>query len=233
MSLAGVVARHRGPFFVGLIVVGIAVVTTLTIATGTGGRTDRPAATSATTTAPPGPVAALTQLVARGQTANVDVAYTGTDTTGSPFTAHLWRRGPLARLDQESGSGDGATRTRQLVTSTGGVSCTQTGSAPWSCVPKPDLRIGDLGGVSPALVKGLSELDVSVRDDRVAGQDARCFTVATPTASTATTVAAAQAAELCLTSDGIPVRVNVGPTRLDVVSLDRGRPPDSVFTPPA
>ncbi|MDQ6798626.1 MAG: hypothetical protein M3011_11535, partial [Actinomycetota bacterium] len=57
----------------------------------------------------------------------------------------------------------------------------------------------------------------------------RCFTVAD--AATATTVTAG-GAQMCLTSDGIPVRVDAGPVHLEAVSLDRGRPADSVFRPP-
>ncbi len=101
---------------------------------------------------------------------------------------------------------------------------------PWACAPKPGLRIGDLGVVSPELVRSLSALDVSVRDDRVLDQAVRCFDVAGSPASTATTPTTA---ELCLTSDGLAVRVDVGPTHLEAVSVNRGRPPDSVFQAPA
>jgi len=231
----GFIAAHRAAVMVGVIVAAIAALTYLTIRAGTGTKAARPPATpaTATTKALSGPAAELVRLVGRGQAVNIDVAYTATTATPSTFTAHLWRRGPLARLDNESGSGDGAVRTSQLVTASGPFSCTQTGSTPWSCVPKPDLRIGDVGVVSPALVSTLSALDVTVHDEQVLGQPARCFAVARPATSTAATVAGGDAASLCLSPDGIPVRLEIGPTRLEAVSLNRARPPDSIFKAPA
>ncbi len=221
----------------GLVVAGIAAVTFFTIRTGTGSgpttKPSQPTAVPATTKAPSGPTAELVSLLGRPQAVNVEVAYTGTDVTSAPVNAHLWRRGPLARLDTESGSGDATMRASQLLTSSGPLSCTQAASAPWSCAPKPGLGVGDIGVVSPALVNTLSALQVSVRDDRVVGQAVRCFTVAIPTASTDTTAPAGDVAGLCLTSDGIAVRVDLGATHLEAVSLNRGRPPDSVFQAPA
>lgn len=237
------VARHRSAVVAGVVVVAIAVVTFVVIRAGTGGGADHSATpATATTTAPSGPAAELVSLVRRAESANLDVAYAGTEASTGTFSAHLWRRSPLGRLDTESGQGDGARRSAQLVSAAGPVACTQAGSAPWSCAPKPGLALGDVGVVSPALVAKLSVLDVSVRDDRLLGQGVRCFTVAapattgTPATGTPATGAAGPpdvTAELCLTSDGIPVRVVLGSTHLYAVSLVRGRPPDSVFKPPA
>ncbi len=242
MKLSGFVARHRGPVLVAAVVVGIAAVTFFTIRSGTGAKTTKTAPT-ATTKAPSGPTAELVRLVERGKSTNAEVAYTGVVTDSSPFTAHLWRRNPLGRLDTETGTAAAPTRSAQVVTSSGPFACTQAGTAPWSCAPKAGLGIADVGVVSPALVSKLSALDVSVRDDKVLGQDVRCFTVAAPpttapattTAPTATPTAGGDlsAAEVCLTSDGIAVRVNAGPVHVEATSINRGRPPDSVFQLPA
>lgn len=235
MSLSGVVTRHRGPILVGVVVVGIAAVTVFTIRSGTGGKaTTAPTAT----TAPRGPTAELVRLVDRGKSTNAEVAYTGGGPNSLAFTAHLWRRSPLGRLDTETGTADAPNRSMQLVTSSGPFACTQAGTAPWSCAPKAGLGIADVGVVSPALVSKLSSLDVSVRDDNVLGQAVRCFTVAAPPTTAATTTAPATgapeltSAEVCLTSDGIAVRVNAGPTHVEATSINRGRPPDSVFKLP-
>jgi len=230
MSIAGVVTRHRAVVLVGLVVTGIAVLTYLTLRSGTRTTTKAGTPATASTTTVPGAAGELLALVKRGQAVNIDIAYTGT--TPAPFSAHLWRRGPLARLDNESGSGEAAVANSQLVTASGPLSCTRTGSGPWSCVPKPGLAVGDVGVVSPALVATLSGLDVNVYDDRVIGQAVRCFTLARPRTSAGASAAGDAAANLCLTSDGIAVRVDLGPTHLEAVSLDRGRPGDSVFKPP-
>jgi hypothetical protein len=233
--LPAVVARHRPAVIVGAVVVAIAVVTIVVIRAGTGGSSG-PSATP--TTKPSGPTAELVALVRRSQAVNVDVAYTGTEATTGAFGAHLWQRSPLARLDTESGQGDTLKRSTQLLGSSGPQACTKSGTAPWSCVSKPGLTLGDVGVVSPALVAKLSSLDVSVHDDRILDQAVRCFTVARPAGATTTTGptgagADLNAAELCLTSDGIPVRVVAGSTRLDAVSLNRGRAPDSIFQTPS
>jgi len=240
MRLPGVVARHRGPVLVAVVVVGIAAITFFTIRSGTGAKTTT--APTATTKAPSGPTAELVRLVERGKSTNVEVTYAGVVTSSSPFTAHLWRRSPLGRLDTETA--EAPNRSAQLVTSSGPFACTQAGAAPWSCAPKAGLGIADVGVVSPALVSKLSSLDVSVRDDNIGGQAVRCFTVAAPpttapatTAATTTAPAAGlsdlSAAEVCLTSDGIAVRVNAGPVHVEATSINRGRPPDSVFKLPA
>jgi len=193
VKVPGVVARHRSAVVAGVVVVAIAVVTFVVIRAGTGGRGDRSATpATATTTGPSGPAAELVSLVRRAESTNLDVAYAGTGARslsgsgpGGTFSAHLWRRSPLARLDTESGQGDGARRSAQLVSAAGPVACTQAGSAPWSCAPAPGLALGDVGVVSPALVAKLSTLDVSVRDDRLLGQGVRCFTVTAPATAAA------------------------------------------------
>ncbi len=227
------VARHRGPFLVAVVVVGIAAVTFFTIRTGTGKAKTAKTAPTATTKAVSGPVGELVHLVERGQSTNADVAYTGTGPNSSTFTAHLWRRSPLGRLDTQSTSAAAPSRSAQLVTSSGPFACTQAGSAPWSCTPKAGLGIADLGVVSPALVSRLSALAVSVRDERILDQAVRCFTVAAPPTTVPTTGAPdPSTAEVCLTSDGIAMRVDAGPAHLEAVSVNRGRPPDSVFKLP-
>lgn len=234
MSLSGVVSRHRGPFLVAVVVVGIAAVTFFTIRTGTGKAKTAKTAPTATTKAPSGPVGELVRLVERGQSTDVDVAYTGTGAPAGAFSVHLWRRGPLARIDTQSGAADAANRSAQLVTASGPFACTQAGSAPWSCTPKAGLGIADVGVVSPALVSRLSALAVSARDERILDQAVRCFTVAAaPTTAPTTGAADLSTAEACLTPDGIAMRVNAGPAHLEAVSVNRGRPPDSVFKLPS
>jgi len=233
VSLGGVVGRHRGAVIVGVVVVGIAAVVSAIVWIGTSG-SDRahsgPDQSAARSSTPGGPAGELVRL-ASDAASTFDVVYSLSDPRTGPTTAHQWRRGPLGRLDIESGQGDAARRSTQLVSPSGPVACTQAGSAPWSCAPRPGLTLSDVGVVPPDLVAGLSKLGVSVRAERVAGQSARCFTVTD--ANTTTTGTAIGSAELCLTSDGIPVRLAAGSTRVDAVSLVRARPPDSVFKPPA
>jgi len=209
---------------VALVVVGIATAVVVTVAMGT---SDDSSTAGPTTTRPPlsGPGAELVDLVSKSG-GNFDVAYTVSGQAGQS-SAHLWRRPPLGRLDAESGSGDGARRNTVLMGASGPASCTAQGSGPWTCVAKPGLNLNDVGVVPPALLARLSGLEVSVADDEILGQAVRCFTLSPAQG------APEPPAELCLTPDGIAARVVTGSGRLDAVSLQRGRLPDSAFEPPA
>lgn len=210
---------------VGAIVVGVAAATFFTIRAGM----DQPTKRSATTTttggsSASGAAAELLGLLGRSAALDYEVRYNVTQPPGPPSVAGLWRRPPLAREDTESGSGDGLRRTSEMVTTSGPVACTQSGSGQWACSPKPGLTLGDLGAVPPALANQLRAFRVVGRDDRVAGQSVRCFTVSQGSAASA---------EICLTPDGIVARAVLGSTRLELVGLNRSRPPDSIFQPPA
>jgi hypothetical protein len=212
------------------VVVAIVVVVSAVVWAGTrggGGRSAEPAGGSA----PAGPAAELAGLASRAAT-TFDVVYTVSDPRLGPTTAHQWRRGPLGRLDTESGQGDSATSSVQVLSTSGPVACSRTGTMPWSCAPKPGLKLADVGVVPAEVVASLSKLSVSVGDDRIAGQAVRCFTVTDPTVTT-TTAGAITTGELCLTSDGVPLRLVAGSTHIEAVSFSRIRPPDSVFKPPA
>lgn len=224
--------RSRGVVIAVLAVVAIAAAIFVTIRSGTGGHRAPSSASPTTTTA--GPAGELTRLLDRAQGLNVDARYSVTNGSSPSSSAHLWRRPPLARLDTETGSGDEARRTAQIITTSGPVGCSQTGTGPWACGPKPGLKIGDVDIVSTGILAQLSAVRVVARDDNVAGVPARCFTVSSPEGTPPSTgPGAVESAEVCVTTDGVPARVVAGTTRLDLVSLDRIRPPDAVFQPPA
>lgn len=216
---SGALGRHRAAVIIGLVVVAIAVAITVTIRSGT---SDHQAASPTSTTAAPGPGAELARLLARSRTLVFDARYTAVDQSSASSSAQVWRRPPLARLDTVSGSGDSARRNAQIITTSGAVNCSQVGTGPWSCAPKPGLRIGDVGVVPPVVVAALSSARVTARDDTVAGLSVRCFTVSGQDGS----------AELCVTPDGIPARMVAGAAHLDLVSLSRDRAADSVFVAP-
>ncbi|MFN2608022.1 MAG: hypothetical protein ABR511_09020 [Acidimicrobiales bacterium] len=217
--------RHRRGIVIGVVVAAIvAVAIVVTIRSGERDQVATPPAGSAASTAPAptGPAAELVRLLRRGASLDFDARYTSAGS--APSTAHLWRRPPLARLDTQSGSGDTASTSAQIVTSGGPVACTQAGRGPWSCAPKPGLDVAEVGVIPPSVVAALSAVHVTARDDTVIGLAVRCFTIAAgPGAS----------ADVCVTSSGVPARLASGDTRLDLVSLSLSRPPDSVFVAPA
>ena len=230
------VARHRGMFAVALVVLGIATVVFVTVRAGTDqdGSPSDSAADSKTARAPlSGAGEELVRLLANG-IGNFDVAYEVTDPARGASDAHLWRRPPLARLDTLSGTGDGSQRESKLLTSSGPVRCTATGLGPWSCMPSPGLDLGSVGVVPPRLVEQLSRFDITVRDGEILDESVRCFTLSPASGAPGSPgEGAAEPSELCVTPDGIPARVAAGAARLELVALERGRVPDSVFEPPA
>lgn len=237
MKLPGAIARHRNVAVVALVVTGIAAAVALTLVLSSGGDSAGPSG-PATTMAADSPAAELVRLLDNSTVVNFDVVYTVADPVRGASTAHLWRRPPLARLDSESGTGADARASAALVTSSGPVACDRRGTAPWTCAAQPGLTLANLGVVPPALLAQLSGLDVSVVDAEIGGNPVRCFTLAPRQEGAEAPPATAQdgaaaTGELCITPDGIPAKVAAGPARIELVSLQRGRLPDSVFQPPA
>jgi hypothetical protein len=214
--------RHRGAVVTGLVVVVIAVVTFLAVRPGTEGVGRPKAAGGATTTAAPrGPNAEMLRLLEPARTASYEGRYTSSDASGTR-SARLWRRPPQERLDTESGAGDDDRRSRTLTAPSGNVSCQEQGGGPWSCKNEPGRVSGGIGDIlSGAVVARVSTLPLVARDDRIAGEPVRCFTVT------------GQPVELCLTTDGVLARLVAESTRLELTSLERRTPGDDVFVPPA
>lgn len=219
-----VLSRRRPAVVIGAVVVAIGIVTFVTIRAGTRDDDLVPATEASTTVPPPGPQAELLRLVDRGRQASYAVTYRQVGPAGES-TVHVSRRPPRERTETVSGAGEDTKRSVTVVSDSGRVGCTQQGTAPWSCERQPGRGGGALGDIlSATIVAQIRTLNVEPRDEKLAGNDARCFTVSG---------GQGPPAEMCLTAEGILVRVVAGETRLEVTELDRATPPDSAFVPPA
>lgn len=219
-----VVSRRRPVVVIASIAVAIGVITFLTIRAGTR-NDDLVPATEASTTVPlSGPHGELLGLFDQGRKASYSVTYRQTGPAGESVVRQA-RRPPEERTEVESGSGDGVRRTLTVVTVTGRFGCTREGSGPWSCSPEPGRGGGALTDIlSATLVSQLRSFRVEARDERVGGEETRCFTL---------TGEQGPPAEMCMTPEGILARVGAGDTRLEMTALDRRRPPDGAFALPA
>ena len=218
-----VLSRRRPAVVIAVVVVAIGVITFVTIRAGTQGDDLVPATEAPTTVPPSGPHGELLRLFDQGRRASYSATYRQVGPAGDSVV-RLARRPPEERTETVSGSGDGTRRTLTVVTVTGRVECTQEGSGPWSCSPQSGRGGGALTDVvSASLVSQIRAFQVEARDERVAGQQARCFTLSG---------GPGPPAEMCLTTEGILARVGAGDTRLEMTTLDRSRPPDSAFVPP-
>lgn len=216
--------RHGEAAVIGLVVLALGAIIFLTIRWSQDGR--RPASPSGpaagTTLSATTPAGEMLRLIEEGKKLTFEGRYAAYEDS-APSSIHVWRRPPLARLDTETGSGEAQRRTQRLASSSGPVNCVQQGQGPWTCTPAPNLRVGDVTIVSDAVLGLLSRLAIESRDDQISGRQARCFLLTGNQGSPA---------ELCLTRDGIPLRVVAGATRVELVDLKRDRPPDFVFEPP-
>lgn len=172
-----------------------------------------------------GAAAELVRLVDAGAKLAFDARYTASQDGGggAPSTLRVWQKPPLVRLDKELGSGAEIRPTAQFALPAGPVSCSRQPDGAWTCKSDPGLRLRS-GVVPEGIVSQLNRVAVESRAERIGGEDARCFSMTFP---------AGNRADVCLTHDGVPVRVLVDSVRLELAQLDRSPPADEIFELPA
>lgn len=187
----------------------------------------RPAAEPPTpsTSVAPGLTGAAAELV-RLMEAGTKIAFDGRYTvsgSGAPGTVRLWSRPPHLRVDTELGSGAELRRTGLFSLPSGTVRCSSQADGPWTCKSQPDLPLGS-GLLPEVFVAQLPQYSVEARVDRIADQEARCFALSNTTG---------QPGDLCVTPDGILLRVKSPTVTVELVALDRSPPPEQIFELPA
>ena len=218
------VRRHRSAVAVGLILLAITAIIVITIRASQDGSPSRERGAPPTTApALTGAAAELVRLLEAGKQLAFDGRYSVSSAGRPPGTLRLWSRPPLLRADTESGSGRDLRRNAQFSLPSGPVSCTRQADGPWTCKSEPGLPIG-LGLLPEPFVAQLPGVSVQARADRIGGREARCFALTGP---------AAPAGDVCLSPDGILLRVQAGSTTMELVELDRAAPPEEIFEPPA
>jgi hypothetical protein len=184
--------------------------------------------TTTTTTLPPGPEArGLSGLLDKSRERTYHVRFKGA--SGDPQAAstalELWRDGSSVRQDVIYGSGADETRVASFVVGSRSVSCSKTPGKDWLCQEFSQLQ-SDQGtpvGLVEAAAADLGGAEVVEKAETIAGQAGRCFAI---------TRAAGDKSEVCLTEEGIPLRVSVGGTVFDAESIEESVDGDT-FTPPA
>jgi hypothetical protein len=169
---------------------------------------------------------ALTSLVEEAQALTYHATYRigGEQPEEGSISVEFWRKGDRIRLDQELRSEDRTVRSSGFRLAGQTIGCVREGEAPWRCTtvdqprPSPGVAIADplIGG----LVDDLSRADLTVGTEEIDGRQARCYKAADPSR------------EVCVTGEGIAVRVGTPQSRLELAELERDVE-DSVFDPPA
>jgi hypothetical protein len=164
----------------------------------------------------------LGSLLERGRATTFHARYRpGGDAsvTGSELAIEVWQRQGSARQDTVLRTGESASRTRTLVSTSGTVLCTQIDDDPWTCGSSSDPSVG--GGLFRNPVSELQGADVVATDETVGGRPARCFSFSRDTGTVS----------YCLTPEGVPLTQTIGSEQVVIDVLDSAVD-DSVFVLP-
>lgn len=190
---------------------------------------DHPAASAVAVTPPsttkPGVAGELEGLLNAGRRRNFHVRYTTTK-GGARADLELWNAPPKARRDVDAVTTQGRARTAEIRLADQVVRCVQTPSVPWRCVPTPASQGTDPGDLTLGAVNVLDGSTITARDDSLLDTAVRCFAVQPPADTTA------RPAEVCLTGEGIPLRVDGGDGPSVATVFERSVD-DKAFEPPA
>jgi hypothetical protein len=170
----------------------------------------------------------LAELLASSRDATFHATYEATtppQTEGGQATAYtleLFRSEGRTRQDTITELEGGDYLTAGILVDGASILCTKQGSAEWLCSESADAEDSAADGVFGTLVRSLGGVDVTASDDVVGGRSVRCFAYETGDGS----------GSMCLTPDGIPVRITGGDTELVLTDLEETID-DDVFVPPA
>jgi hypothetical protein len=219
----------RGRIAVALGVVGgaLAGITGTWLVTRGGDESAAPPATAPApvSTTKPGTAGELEGLLNAGRRLTFHVKYT-TLKGGATADLELWSAPPRARRDVDAVTTQGRARTAEIRLEDKVVRCVQTARTPWQCAPEPVGQLADPGDLTLGAVNVLDGSTITARDDRVLDTPVRCFAVQPPADTTG------RPSEICLTGEGIPLRVDGGDGP-SVATLFERKVDGKAFDPPA
>jgi hypothetical protein len=159
-----------------------------------------------TTTLPLGPEATtLRELIEKSRTTEYHVHFVGT--SGDPQTAppslELWRADGKLRQDVAVGAGEDETRASSFLIDDKAVSCSKQPGRDWTCEEFSRLegQAGTAAGLVESAAANLGGAEVTRATATIAGREAQCFSI---------TEVGGEKREVCITDEGIPVRVQIG-----------------------
>jgi hypothetical protein len=201
------------------------------IAIVSGGDDDDPSveATSTTgTTEPLGEQAQdLLSRLERGRAGQVHLRLASADgaVDGRTIVVEMWRDGDLVRQDVIIEAAGSRNEVSAFQLPSGNVICQRTAAdAEWGCQQSMSTATesGDPVGLIEAAAANLQGADVTATDEEIDGTAVRCYAIERPEGASA----------LCLTDDGVPLRLIAQGQELTATSVEREVHAD-VFTPPA
>jgi hypothetical protein len=199
-------------------------------------KVDGPAETTSTTL-PLSPTAQeLVDRLKKGNALELHAIYLSpVDASGTTATVEIWRKGGRVRQDIVLSGAGVKTQIEGLQLPDGNVACQKSATGTWVCqrVASVANQAGATAGIFDAAAAGLNGKDVTATDEKVGADDARCYLIADAASTSASSSAAAPAGQtMCVTSEGLPVRVSSQGSDLTLSSVERSVD-DAVFVPPA
>lgn len=167
----------------------------------------------------------LADLLEIGRTATYHARYTLSGSTEDGSAAEIdlevWRDGGRLRQDTVSDAEGQQLQTSSYLSDGVVTLCTKVGEADWTCAETEPVGT-EQDGVIGSVRDQLAGSSVTPRDDEIDGRAVRCFAFSSPEGE----------GDICITPEGVPVRVDVQGDGITLVDLDEDVP-DSAFEPPA
>lgn len=211
------------------LVVGGSVVWLVTSGDGSTPRAGGTAGAGRSSSAAPGVSANAQELLDRlddSSKGTFHVRYSTGSTSTSSATLEIWHAGDRVRRDVVAvSSSQGTAHTVEILDGGKFVRCVQFDGKPFQCTGAPTSAASSLTDPLQGAKTDVTGKRVTVASEVIAGQPARCYTVAA--------VAPAKPSQFCLSKDNVPLRIDGGDGKpVDATDYDTDVPA-SVFTPPA
>jgi hypothetical protein len=169
--------------------------------------------------------AELVALLSKGKSQTFHAKYRGITTDpsvqGQSLIVELWRKPPIEREDAEITVSNSTSRSAGFLLEDGVVVCSKTDVRPWSCRRVAGIPASGTETLVRTITDAVAKHQVKVRDSTVAGRKARCFTVTLEGGD----------GEICVSPDGIPLRISAGPSHFELIELSMTVPGDAFKLP--
>ena len=152
--------------------------------------------------------------MAKGRRLTFHTKYTLTRPTGPSEVEvlEIWRQPGRTRQDAIVTSGAEPVHTIGIADGKRLVACRKTGTEKWNCERVSSTAL-DPDATFAAAIGEFGNRVVTPRDETVAGHVARCFAI--EAGGTAT-----QSGEVCVSTNGVPLRITGEGASMEVVTLD-------------
>ena len=170
----------------------------------------------------------LEELLARSRDATYHATYEATTPpeteagTARSYQLEIFRSEGRTRQDTVTVLDGGDYLTAGILDDGLSTICTKQGTADWVCSQNEVTDDTVTDGIFGEIVRSLGGVTVTATDDVIDGRDVRCFSYESPDGP----------GSMCLTEEGIPVRIVGGTSELLLTELE-DTVADDAFEPPA